>query len=89
MVSPGGPPAPEPKTPFRWGLAIAIFAAGAIVTATGFILFGRDDPDAYWASAIVKLGTTMLLAAGLVVGRTGSREKRASHHKTGRYKRRR
>lgn len=66
MVSPGGPPAPEPKTPFRWGLAIAIFAAGAIVTATGFILFGRDDPDAYWASAIVNLGTTMLLAAGLV-----------------------
>lgn len=66
MTDPTQTPTPEPDPPFRWGLGLAIFAIGLAVTGAGFLLFGLDDPAAYLESAIVNLGTTILLAAALV-----------------------
>ncbi|MDT0115909.1 hypothetical protein Q9R20_02810 [Microbacterium sp. PRF11] len=66
MTPPSAHPDAEPKQRFRWGLAITIALVGVGVTVLGSLLFGEEDPDAYWASAIVNLGTTIFLASSLV-----------------------
>ena len=59
-------PISPPEPPFHWGLGLVIVGVGVAVTVGGFLLLGRDDAEAYWESAIVNLGTTILLAAALV-----------------------